>query len=79
MIIKSTFKPIWWLKNPHFQTLYPTMVRKRLKMPAVIQERIELDDGDFLDCFWSQEGVRHDAPLVILLHGMGGNIESSYV
>jgi predicted alpha/beta-fold hydrolase len=79
MIIKSAFKPLWWLKNRHLQTLFPTMVRQRLQMPSVEPERIELIDGDFLDCFWSQKNIPSNAPLVILLHGMGGNIQSSYV
>lgn len=79
MIVKSEFKPIWWLRNRHLQTLFPTMVRKHLKKPNVVQERIELKDGDFLDCFWSQEGLPKNAPLVVLLHGMGGSVQSSYV
>ena len=79
MIINSSFKPLWWLKNKHLQTLFPTMFRQRLKMPSVEPERIELIDGDFLDCFWSQMNIPPNAPLVILLHGMGGNIQSSYV
>jgi uncharacterized protein len=79
MIINSSFKPLWWLRNRHLQTLFPTLVRQRLAMPNVEPERIELSDGDFLDCFWSSKNIPKQAPLVILLHGMGGNIQSSYV
>jgi hypothetical protein len=39
-------------------------------------ERLELDDGDFLDLVWSGP---EDAPVVMLLHGLQGGIESHYV
>ncbi|HBB53128.1 MAG TPA: hydrolase [Legionellales bacterium] len=79
MIIDSSFKPLWWLKNNHMQTLFPFMIRKHLKFPLVTKERIELPDGDFLECFWSKQGVSKDRPLITILHGMGGSIHSSYI
>ena len=39
------------------------------------RERIELDDGDFLDIDWSRN---RDGPLVLLLHGLEGSIRSHY-
>lgn len=78
MIKKSDFKSAWWLPTAHAQTLFPTLTR-RLKAPVNEIERIELADGDFIDLAWANEGLSTDAPLVILLHGLGGNIQSTYV
>ncbi|ETO92648.1 hydrolase [Legionella oakridgensis] len=78
MIIKSSFTPAWWLANPHAQTVYPTLVR-RLMAPVDRIERFELPDGDFIDLAWAVNGLGTDAPLVVLLHGLGGNMNSTYV
>jgi predicted alpha/beta-fold hydrolase len=78
MIIESKFKPAWWLTNPHAQTMYPSLARRQI---AAIDysERFELPDGDFIDLAWAVNGLKKDAPLVILLHGLGGGIRSAYV
>lgn len=75
MLIKSTFKPAWWLKNRHLQTLYPALCRKILS-PPLRRERLITPDNDFLDIDWCGEG---DKPLVILLHGLTGSSESGYI
>ena len=78
MIINSSFKPAWWLLSPHAQTLYPTLTRK-IEAPVDKIERIELNDGDFIDLAWAVNGLPDTSPLIILLHGLGGNIRSPYV
>lgn len=78
MIQNSAFKPAWWLRNTHAQTLYSPLLR-RLKAPIDKRERFELSDGDFVDLAWALHGLGADSPLVILLHGLGGNSNSSYV
>ncbi len=78
MIIESAFKPAWWLTNAHAQTLYSTVAR-RLQTPIDSRERFELPDGDFVDLAWAVNGLDSDAPLVVLLHGLGGNADSNYV
>jgi predicted alpha/beta-fold hydrolase len=78
MILKSTFKAAWWLTNAHVQTIYPSLMRSR-RVCVDKQERVELPDGDFIDLAYSTAGLSPDAPLVILLHGLGGNVDSSYV
>lgn len=78
MIIDSTFKPAWWLANAHVQTLFPTLTR-RLQAPIDKRERFELPDGDFIDLSWAINGLPHDAPLVVFLHGLGGDASSTYV
>jgi uncharacterized protein len=71
---RSAFRPAWWLRSPHAQTLWPVFARGRAPI-ALDTERLELDDGDFLDLFWS--GPR-DAPVILYLHGLEGSIRSHY-
>lgn len=77
MITASKFKAAWWLPHAHLQTIYPTLTR-RISAPVNSFERVELPDGDFFDLAWSTEGLAQDAPLLILLHGLGGSVRSSY-
>ncbi len=78
MFIHSQFEPVWWLKNAHAQTLYPSLIN-RLKAPIDHFERLELPDGDFIDLAWAINGLSDDSPLVVLLHGLGGDVNSVYV
>lgn len=72
MITPSTFKPLWWLANPHLQTLWPVIFGTN--KPQGDNERLELDDGDFLDLRW----FANDGPLVVVVHGLEGSIDSHY-
>ncbi len=78
MIIESNFKAPWWLRNAHLQTVYPVLMRSA-KAPIDKTERVELDDGDFIDLAWAINGLEANTPLVILLHGLGGSIQSKYI
>ncbi|GFO71808.1 uncharacterized protein BJAS_P1530 [Bathymodiolus japonicus methanotrophic gill symbiont] len=75
MLIQSTFKPAWWLKNPHLQTLYPALLRKP-ENPLLKRERLLTPDDDFIDIDFCGAG---DQPLVILLHGLTGSSQSVYI
>ncbi len=75
MLIQSTFKPAYWLKNAHLQTLYPALLRKP-PSPVLTRERLVTDDNDFIDVDFC--GAR-DQPLVILLHGLTGSSQSKYI
>ena len=68
------FKPAWWCRGPHLQTLWPALFRRRSRLPLV-RERLELPDGDFIDLDWSGHGA---GPIVILLHGLEGGRRSHY-
>lgn len=74
MITQSSFTPAWWLRNRHAQTIWPSLFRKRPKLP-LLRERLELPDGDFLDLDWTETNA---GPIVLLLHGLEGNDESHY-
>lgn len=84
MIKKSKFNPAWWLPGPHLQTIWGTTTRRPPQI-SVRRERLELPDGDFLDLDWAEPTYpKHPSikletvPLVLILHGLGGSIESHY-
>jgi len=70
----TPFKPAWWLRNPHLQTLWPVFFRRRLR-PPLRRERLELPDGDFVDLDWT---LNDSGPIVILFHGLEGSSHSHY-
>jgi len=70
------FKPAWWLRNPHLQTIWPVVLRKSIKNLDLERERFELPDGDFVDLDWL--GKNESGPLVLILHGLEGSIDSHY-
>jgi hypothetical protein len=76
MLVKTTFKPAWWLKNPHLQTLYPALLRKVNAVTPRRRERLITPDDDFIDLDWC--GEQHK-PLIILLHGLTGSSKSIYI
>ncbi len=75
MITRSAFRPAWWLPGPHLQTLYPSLFRPH-KAPQLTRERIELPDGDFVDLDWTRQT---DGMIVLILHGLEGDINSHYI
>lgn len=70
------FAPAWWLTNPHLQTVWGTLTRRKIKT-LVRRERLVLPDGDFLDLDWI--GESRSGPIILILHGLGGSIHSPYV
>lgn len=71
----NPFKPAWWLKNQHLQTIFARyMGRKRDIFTR--KEVFELPDGDFLDIRWSGGDA---GPIVMILHGLEGSVQSHYV
>lgn len=75
MLTKSKFRPAWWLRNPHAQTLWAAKVHPA-PWPRTIHERITTPDGDFLDLNWTEAG---DGAVVILFHGLTGSGKSRYI
>jgi uncharacterized protein len=72
----STFNPAWWLSNCHLQTIYPALFRKASNPPDYHLERLTTPDHDFIDIYFCGSG---NQPLVILLHGLTGSSQSSYI
>ncbi|MGB1010187.1 MAG: hydrolase [Thiolinea sp.] len=75
-INNSNFRPAWWLRSKHLQTIWPSLLRKRPDFQPE-WERVELADGDFIDLAWHQPLIAN-APVVMLIHGLEGSLESHY-
>ena len=73
----NRFKPAWWLRNSHLQTIWPAVCRRSIKDLPLERERLELPDGDFIDLDWvgSKDKL---GPIVMVLHGLEGSIDSHY-
>jgi predicted alpha/beta-fold hydrolase len=74
MISRSTFKPAWWLPGAHAQTIWPGLFHHTPDL-ELVWERLELPDDDFIDLVWTK---RKTGPVVIVLHGLEGSINSHY-
>jgi len=76
----DTFQPKRWLRNGHAQTLW----RKFAPTPEVNRkrQRVELADGDFIDLDWCEPLSNEDSEngtIVLLIHGLCGCSQSSYI
>ncbi|OGT60113.1 MAG: alpha/beta hydrolase [Gammaproteobacteria bacterium RIFCSPHIGHO2_12_FULL_45_12] len=72
----NPFKPAWWLRNSHLQTIWPVLCKRKIKNMTLERERLDLPDGDFIDLDWM--GKDRPGPLVLMLHGFEGSIDSHY-
>ncbi len=75
----TSFVPAVGLRSGHTQTLFPAICRKQTT-PDIQREIFELDDGDFLECFWHNKPQDNSTkPIAILFHGLEGSFNSSYI
>ncbi len=72
------FKPAWWLKNCHLQTILAKYLAPKLHLPLTA-ELFDLPDGDELMLHWGSLPPDLQTPLVLLLHGLEGNYRSHYI
>lgn len=73
-VIQCAFKPAWWLRGAHAQTIWSSIIR--LKPGLDIEwQRVELADGDFIDLAWSGP---EEGRTVLILHGLEGSVNSRY-
>lgn len=79
MLTKSKFKPSWWLKNRHVQTIVPRLYSKPCDFKPRFQD-FELPDGDFVELTWTGDpkSVPSGQPIVLVLHGLEGSFDSFY-
>ena len=72
----NPFKPAWWLPSPHAQTLWPILSRRKINLD-LNQERVPLNDGDFIDLVWIRPTQRSPKQAIVLvLAGLTGSIAS---
>jgi len=73
------FKAPWWLRNAHLQTIFAKYLSPKQKL-ITEPEIFTLRDGDHLQLNWSERLTADEQrPLVILLHGLAGDIDSHYI
>ena len=65
----------WYLFNGHMETIFPSIRNKGPKL-NYRRERLELEDGDFLDLDWLDGSSQQ---LLVVTHGLEGNSERHYV
>ena len=75
-IVKSKYEPPVIFRNYHISTVYSAMIRRA--PVAQKRERVELQDGDFLDLDWSFSEEKSDKVLVVI-HGLEGSAKRPYV
>lgn len=81
-IVSSRYICPWWCRQPHVSTIWPSLFR-RVSFPSSQahlpqRERLDTDDGDFLDV----DIYRHAVPpqgIAVLSHGLEGNSRRHYV
>jgi len=76
----SSFRPAWWLKNRHAQTIYPSAPWARTAPVALRSDALDLPDGDTTVVDWLVEAPDNpdDLPLLVILHGLESSAEASY-
>ncbi|GMR12024.1 MAG: hydrolase [Gemmatimonadota bacterium] len=73
----TPFRPPWWLKGRHAQTLAGKLLKAKPKL-VLHRERVDTPDGDFIDLDFMPE-PRSPRPIVLVLHGLEGSARRSYV
>jgi len=73
----NSFVPMRGFSNAHFQTILPTLLNKKEKV-LYTHERLELEDGDFLDLAWRYLPTEDERPIIIIFHGLEGSVRSPY-
>lgn len=76
-IASSNYNPPLLFKSGHFATIYSGLIRE-VGNPGQERERVELDDGDFIDVDWSYAKPKNNT-VAILLHGLEGNAQRPYI
>ena len=72
----SNFKPPFWLKSPHAQTIGARLLRRR-KPIGIKRERVITPDDDFLDLDFHGD-FDNPTAIVLLQHGLEGSALRGY-
>ena len=71
----ANYKPTFWFKNTHINTIYAGRYRK-IKMPHYQREKFTLPDGDFINLDWVDNDLKR---IVVIVHGLGGHSQRHHV
>lgn len=78
-VITSSYQAPRLFRNGYIQSIYPTLFRN-LDLKNLSRQRLELDDGDFLDLDWARVSApQQTQKLVIVSHGLEGHSRRPYV
>jgi hypothetical protein len=76
----KVFKPLWWAKGPHIQTLLQASHPVAVTSPGSdLHTVVILKDGVQIELEWKGIHLGIHAPLVVCLHGLGGDANSRYM
>lgn len=80
--MQRPFGGAWWLPGRHAETLWPAVARRVRIRPRT--EWFEAADGERVQLDWvgegaGKEGGKEGGPIVLVLPGLQGDLESSYV
>jgi hypothetical protein len=76
-MIAEAFRPWFWLRNPHLQTILAVVGKGSAFPHATVRRRVRLADGDHLVMHdTSPPSWRPSDPVAVLVHGLGGNHRS---
>ena len=75
LIRESSYRPPFFLKNAHLQTVLPNAVR-RVAGVHYTRKRLTTPDNDFLDLDWSYIGA---SKVAVVLHGLEGHSRRPYI
>ncbi|RYD33201.1 MAG: alpha/beta fold hydrolase [Verrucomicrobiaceae bacterium] len=73
--VASSFHPPLLLRGGHVATIAAAL-RPRPAAAWTERERLELEDGDFLDLAWRRQGSKR---LAVLCHGLEGSLDAPYI
>lgn len=76
-VLESEYKPPFWAKKSFVSTVFSGLARQ-VKGLEQNRERLELEDGDFIDLDWSYSNTPSNK-VIIVLHGLEGNAQRPYV
>ncbi|MCA0152844.1 YheT family hydrolase [Winogradskyella vincentii] len=76
-VLESEYKPPFWAKKSFVSTVFSGLARQ-VKGLEQNRERLELEDGDFIDLDWSYANKPSNR-VIIVLHGLEGNAQRPYV
>ena len=79
-VIRSEFRPPFWLRNRQAQTIFPALPWVYRHRPALHRETLDLPDGDATAVDWVSDSreLPATAPLLVILHGLESSSDSTY-
>lgn len=73
---RLSFRPAWWARGRHLQTVWSRLLRPRIELPTT-RARWTTPDGDFLDLDFIDGPI--SSPQLLAIHGLEGSSQRSYI